>query len=431
MSATLPGPSGAAAARDRYDWARRALPCMRVDSLASFIELDAVHRGIACAGDETHRFRLASGQLIRCVELTSQPAITGQGIDPARVEEARDEVVDRMSHAERRGAPSLARLFGMDGSRDEQGRRRICPPGSIPRWTPPLRTFLGFRNLAELRAYYPGLRDLGPGSPLVATANLARYHSLAGLNNQDNLGQLVDMNPWTPAIQENGMAIGQIWSQRGSGADKQSVETGWQVVEKLYNDQLTHFFIYFTTHDYDPNFPEGYNGAGGFFVQVNPDAILGGVIPTSVPGDDTQLSWSFGTWLRGSGDSRGWWILLMEYPIGYYPISLFASTGLADKASNVVCGGEVIDDGDASPSTQMGSGVLPDILDPWTSFGKSAFMKRVQYIDTDGKITTPDMIGTSSTNPLVYLSVVAPSDDDTWKPGFFFGGPGPNPSSTS
>ena len=74
-----------------------------------------------------------------------------------------------------------------------------------------------------------------------------------------------------------------------------------------------------------------------------------------------------------------WWIRVKNQWIGYYPASLFATSGLRNKGSKIAWYGEITDaDDDVKTYTDMGSGRFAS-----QGWRKAAYMRNILYYNND------------------------------------------------
>ncbi|XP_021771706.1 uncharacterized protein LOC110735832 [Chenopodium quinoa] len=134
---------------------------------------------------------------------------------------------------------------------------------------------------------------------------------------------------------------------------KDSVEAGYLVNPKVFNDFEAHLYV---------SFEVGGSKLGSVnlqcfgFVQVDKDVPLG-FPPThySVIGGQ---QWSWDLSIQKDIIDKNWWVFIASAPIGYWPNEIFDT--LVDGANQVEWGGEVYDFGlknPPSPLPEMGSGV--------------------------------------------------------------------------
>lgn len=115
-----------------------------------------------------------------------------------------------------------------------------------------------------------------------------------------------------------------------------------------------------------------------------------------------------GNWLLVYGDG---------HIIGYWPATLF--THLKYVADEVHFGGEIVNQkpGGSHTSTTMGSGHFPE-----EGFGKAAYIRNMQVIDSDNNLIPLDNPSYVATNPNCYN--IQGKTSPKWGDHIYFGGPG-------
>jgi hypothetical protein len=229
------------------------------------------------------------------------------------------------------------------------------------------------------------------------------------------------LSAYDPYVQwEEEFSLLQIALARGSGDGKQTVEAGWQEYRDLYGDWVPHLFVYYTTNGYSDNGDDegGYNEDVDGWIQysdtVYPEAISS---PNSTRGGSQYVMRIKYQLFEGN-----WWLSCNDRWIGYYPASLFSSSGLRNRASKVAFYGEIVDSSDHSSSsrTDMGSGYWPDYEWTW-----SAYMRNLRYqSSTAGGMSkyAPDTTWASNTDE--YDLIGHFDNTGSWKSYFWLGGPG-------
>jgi hypothetical protein len=129
-------------------------------------------------------------------------------------------------------------------------------------------------------------------------------------------------------------SLGQTLVSRGTGAGTQTVEVGWQDFRNYYGDFNPHLFVFFNTNNYAPygNNVGGYNRDYTGWVQSSP--ILA---PRAALTVGSEL------YIRVLMYGGNWWVNVNNEWIGYYPGTLFATTGLRNWANSVSWFGELLD----------------------------------------------------------------------------------------
>lgn len=217
----------------------------------------------------------------------------------------------------------------------------------------------------------------------------------------------------------NEFSLLQVALVRGSGNSRQTIEAGWQEYKDLYGDWVPHLFIFYTTNNYTSSGDNkgGYNRDVDGWVQYSSSIYPGATFtPYSIRGG-AQYYMQFKYQLY----KGNWWLAVNNQWIGYYPASLFSTTGLRSKADKIDFYGEIVDAASHAglTKTDMGSGYWPEYRWQW-----AAYLRNLKYQSATGG-TMKDYNGTS------YVSDIGQYDLEThmnsgssWGSYFWLGGPG-------
>jgi len=341
--------------------------------------------------DVWHQFKNESGQDIDCVDFFAQP---GARHVKGLVRPSSGPLVIQTPS----GPMELqTRDPAGEHSFDEQGREQTCPEGSVPIVRQKLQNIARFETLESFLSKVP----VEHGGAAAARAVLGRQadeppavgeHYYATVHNRmlSNRGARTTINIWKPYLERwNEFSLSQLWVYRALGGNVETVEAGWQVYKNRYDDLSPHFFIYYSTDDYN-------NGC--YNLDCSAFLYLGGLPPAStlmysVPLFGPQREMTF-AWAHCSetecGIFAGWWLSLAGNWIGFYPIDLFDSSGIRDMGYAVEFGGEVLEMAQYErTATDMGSGVAPGIA-PFNNcnngassscYGWVAYQRRLRYYD--------------------------------------------------
>ena len=406
-----------------------------VESLEEFKAITNYYDARIHDGTEVHRFRLSDGNTIQCILIHTQGALTTLGkpedVQLAPQSEPSNPTTGAAPPTPQPEPANVAKLFGMDGFPDEDGNLKACPNGSFPRLMAKLENLYHFRKLEDIYRKYPD--KITPPDKMGPSGSGSSPHEYAAVASWlNNIGLSAYFNVWAPYVQGAGeFSLSQLWESGGSGSNIQTAEAGWQVYPNKYGDTQPHFFIYFTTQNYQQigNFLGCYNLSCIGFVQTNSSVIIGGAIsPVSTIGgnqDDVQISY-----YRDVTKTGNWWLQFQGQWVGYYPDSLYNSQGLASFASQnggSTYGGEIVNSGTGGlhTTTQMGSGHFPS--EGWQH---AAYIRKLQYVDLNNNLhdsvgLTPMTIDTNGNDTSMYykLSLLSSGDLD-WGQYLYFGGPG-------
>ena len=163
-------------------------------------------------------------------------------------------------------------------------------------------------------------------------------------------------------------------------------------------DSNPHLFIYSTQ--------DGYNATGCYdltcsdFVQVSGSVTPGMTLsPVSTSGG-TQYEAHLLSYRDPS--TGNWWLQYQGVWIGYYPKSLYSSTGLLNRSSRVNVGGEIIDENSSRhTTTDMGSGAFSS---SWYHY--AAYVRDIKYIDTSNTWQVPTSLSEYETDSNCYDATV-------------------------
>ncbi|XP_043700452.1 uncharacterized protein LOC122651211 [Telopea speciosissima] len=210
-----------------------------------------------------------------------------------------------------------------------------------------------------------------------------------------------------------------LWIENGPIHQLNSIQVGWTVNPRLFGDNKTRVFSYWTA--------DGFHKTGCFnllcpgFVQVSRKKTLGTVYDViSIYGgqqyeddflvykDPNSGNWWYVTYLNGGHEA-----------VGYWPSTLF--TTLRDSASMITAGGEVYSP-TSEGSPQMGKGVFPVRGDSRLA----ASARRLQFMDEKQLLLDPiaSLLKIQTDNPACYKVELVNTPYEYWKNSILFGGPG-------
>jgi len=233
-----------------------------------------------------------------------------------------------------------------------------------------------------------------------------------------------NINTWDPYVQwSDEFSLGQVALARGSGSGKQTVEAGRQDYRDLYGDWVPHLFIFYTTNGYTSSGDNkgGYNQDVDGWVQYSgtlyPEAKSSPL--SQFGGTQYQMALKWQLW------QGNWWLRVNGIWIGYYPASLFSTTGLQTQADKIAWYGEVVDSTHAGTTeTDMGNGHWP-----YEGWQRCAYMNNLYYqSSTGGALSRYNPSSVYATNPLCYDIEGHFNNTGSWGPYFWWGGSGRNSS---
>ena len=231
-------------------------------------------------------------------------------------------------------------------------------------------------------------------------------------------GALSAFDPYTEWSDE--FSLLQLGLIRGSGNGRQTVEVGWQEYRDLYGDWVPHLFVFYTTNGYSKSGDKigGYNRDVDGWVQYSssifPETAFG---PTSIRGGAQYM-----IQLKVQLWQGNWWVRCNGEWIGYYPGSLYSTSGLRSKADTVGWWGEVVDSSDHSGTTKtdMGSGNYPSL-----GWQYSGYAHNLKYQSgTAGSLSIYTGGSNDVTNTAWYDLETHFSSGSSWESYMWLGGPG-------
>ncbi|KAG6499068.1 uncharacterized protein LOC121996009 [Zingiber officinale] len=243
-------------------------------------------------------------------------------------------------------------------------------------------------------------------------------HAIAYVEGDKYYGAKATINVWQPKIQQtNEFSLSQLWILGGSfGQDLNSIEAGWQVSPELYGDNNTRLFTYWTSDAYQAT--GCYNLLCSGFIQINNAIAMGASISPISNYDGSQYDISILVW-KDPKEGNWWMQFGRDHVLGYWPSFLFSY--LADSASMIEWGGEVLNsdpDGEHT-STGMGSGHFPE-----EGYSKASYFRNIQIVDGSNHLSAPTGVGSFTEQSNCYN--VQNGNNGDWGQYFYYGGPGRN-----
>ncbi len=301
----------------------------------------------------------------------------------------------------------------LERPRQEYGMAgKICPQRSIPLRHLTIELLDNFETLEDFFRARPPHDLTGPTD---------RHQYAYSYILTENWGSQSTLNVWSPYTERpSEFSLSQIAVTRGTGADKETVETGWQKYRNLYGDYRPRLFIYFTPDNYGSG--GCYNLTCGAFVQVDNSVYIGGGFTNISEHPHPSTAWEFTIRWQRHGETGSWWLKYGDTWVGYYPSALFDDNGLRPRGSKASFYGEIIDEQTNGRHTQtdMGSGHFPG-----DGFGYAAYQRRIRTITTNNVWNIHPALNPSATDANCYDIDMRDSSGD-WERYFYFGGPGRN-----
>jgi hypothetical protein len=371
-----------------------------------------------------------SGETIDCVDVYHQPSLRQKGLEghvilfqPTTTPPAAPTPEQAGQQQQQQPSPQAAQQQAGARVEEQQPSQlftltgQTCPEKTAPMARLTMDTLKHFQTLDEF--FQKQYRDIqnptggGSGSSTHEYAHAAR--------SVRNWGAESNLNLWSPYVEKAGeFSLSQIWVVRGSGGDRETVETGWQVYRDLYGDWRAHLFIYFTPDNYGNG--GCYNLSCNGFVQVNNSVYIGGGFTSYSSEGGSQYVIKL-LWYK-DGNEGHWWLKYGDTWVGYYPRTLFDANGLRNEADRIDFGGEIVNTrtDNRHTRTDMGSGNWP-----YQGFGYAAYQHGLRYVDTSNFYQRATGLNKSVTNRMCYdLDLL--SSSGSWEEYFYFGGSGFNTS---
>ncbi len=362
-------------------------PETRVRTAEAFAEMRghilSLYAGIAVEG--VHSF-LHDGQHFDCLPVEQQPSVRLLGlshVDTAPPPPLEAAVVPD-APAEPHGKAGSPLTLGLH---DAFGNEIHCAAGTIPMRRVTLEEMTRFETLRQFFEKGPGgagqiggeEEKAAPGKPV---HKYAHAYELV-----DNLGGSSLLNLWMPPISTGAtqvFSLSQHWYAGGSPV--QTVEGGWQAFPQKYNSVNSVLFIYWTA--------DGYKHTGCYnldcpaFVQTNSNWALGATFSNYSKPGGTQYEFEL-QWQLSGGN---WWLYLgrssAPEAVGYYPTALYGNGQLANFATEIDYGGEVVG---TTSWPAMGGGVPAS-----RGFRHAAYQRQIFYADLAAATHWSALIPTAS-----------------------------------
>src|SRR5881394_1355424 len=147
------GPAVTAEVAVEFAAAQRNFQNFRAESPEEFARMKQHRDKLLNEGRRLHRFKTRGGQLIHCIEIGSQESVKRLGLTAKDIPVA--PAVGPNNARQQAAAPADPSVFGMDGTLDEDGNMRRCPPGAIPMLIPSLEDLCRFKRLEDRSQKYP------------------------------------------------------------------------------------------------------------------------------------------------------------------------------------------------------------------------------------------------------------------------------------
>ncbi|KAI3518131.1 hypothetical protein L1887_06542 [Cichorium endivia] len=371
------------------------------------------------------------GDFIDCVHKRKQPAFDHPLLKTHKIQRVPPEMPKVKSMVEKQDESAGGKSANISQNEGyirrgawqmwhQNGQR--CPKGTVPVRRSTVHDVLRSNSLYEFgkkrRRNAPLARRAD--APDVVSGN-GHEHAIAYTGTSSEIyGAKATINVWDPKIEViNEFSLSQIWVLSGSfdGSDLNSIEAGWQVSPELYGDSRPRLFTYWTSDAYQAT--GCYNLLCSGFIQTNSRIAIGAAISPLSAFQGSQFDVTITIWKDPK--LGNWWMGFGENTlVGYWPAELF--THLADRATMVEWGGEVVNSraNGEHTSTGMGSGHFAE-----DGFGKASYFRNLEIVDSDNSLISAHDISTLAENSNCYN--IKSSSNNQWGTYFYYGGPGRNP----
>ena len=325
--------------------------------------------------DIRHSFNTAVGERIDCIDFYAQPTVKAMLAAGLAVPTAVPPAPPLPTGIPKPHKPPAVSVK-FDGSPDQDGNARQCPPGTVPAMRP---TRAEIQGAGGLNAYLSRKRPPPTVDPNQDPLQHDCYHQLSPGQGYDHAagvqyppltyyGAYSTVSVYEPEVHDlvGEHSLSQLWVQTGncedwgfpygdpdtcttgpSGDAVQSVEVGWMVGNGYTDDPAAPHLFAFITQD-------GYHAQNCFAGQANPDGHGGttnccsfGDNPTgtdcwiAASGAPLVINQSLGPWVQPvpssspaemaiqiwNGTAYGypaWWVYIDGQLIGWYPNSAFS-----------------------------------------------------------------------------------------------------------
>ncbi|KAK9735183.1 hypothetical protein RND81_04G188900 [Saponaria officinalis] len=215
---------------------------------------------------------------------------------------------------------------------------------------------------------------------------------------------------YKPKVQNNQWSSSRIKLLNGGD----SIEAGWMVNPKVFEDNEAHLYAKFSTGG-----RECINQLCPGFVDVSDGGYLGSISDhyTTI---GTNYYWETNMTIDKHQDDGHWWLSLTHEKygtsrIGYWPKSLFSSS-LAEVASQVEWGGEINNPGASASQPEMGNGYKT------VNFNKTALFRQIRTVNEGYQKFQPNDFEVFEDCSPFYTAEDYGYYDDHWGHLIFFGG---------
>ncbi|WJX35342.1 hypothetical protein P8452_23349 [Trifolium repens] len=358
------------------------------------------------------------GDIIDCVDIYKQPAFDHPALKNHTIQRIPSFLLESQSSSTSttNASTEVYQTWKKSGS---------CPKGTVPIRRTKKEDLLRASSLDRFgkKPLEPNITNLPfPNHDAniddVASSMINRSDAHLATVGENFIGATANINIWNPRVDRpEDFTTAQIWLKAANGLEVETIEAGWAVNPKLYGDDSTRLFIYWTK--------DSYKSTGCFdltchgFVQIATEFAIGSnLAPYSRPFNQ-QYEINIGLF---QDDDGNWWLRVKGNTIvGYWPKEMLGNLG--HSATLVQWGGQVysykVKNTPPHTGTEMGSGEEAS-----GKFGFACYMSDVRIKDYSKSLKYPAYVTTFAAEPYCYSAL---NDVHYGKyPVFYFGGPGRN-----
>ncbi|XP_047339719.1 uncharacterized protein LOC124943217 [Impatiens glandulifera] len=338
-----------------------------------------------------------NGDIIDCVDIYQQPAFDHPLINDLQMEPNTYPIGTKMNST-----------FEFD-IRQDWNKNEECPEETIP-----IRRNTNTSYYNDYHKQTFSMMGDQQNQNILQRSSGGHEYAMAFDEGSSYYGTQAVFNVWNPHVERNEFSSSQVWITSSSPSIN-TIEAGWIVYPSKFGDTHTHFFIYWTADNYQRTGCFDLDCPG--FVQTNRHYAIGTTIsPFSTYGGNSQ---EISVNIFKDIPSGNWWLQVSGYMVGYWPKSIF--TGLADHATDVKWGGEILNSRTRGQhtTTQMGSGHFFG-----EGYRKSSFIRQLKVADAGLFPREPGYLSKIVTTPSCYNLNFWKNPRTMMGTHVYFGGPG-------
>lgn len=334
------------------------------------------------------------GDVIDCIDIYKQPTLQHPLLKNHTIQMKPSILMEQMKGDESE--------FKIKQTWNEAGK---CPDGTVPI----LRT--------RKAVGFPTRRHMQSADRNFNFQNEQQEIAFAISDRGTYYGVSAHLNTWNPKVENDNEFTNAQISVQGSPQSSTNkfeiIEFGWTVYPKLFYDNQSRLFAYYTLNGYETG---SYNYMGNGFVQVDKTVYLGSSLHPVSQINGQQFALDF--YLYRDPAFNNWWLQIRDKRIGYFPGSLF--NNLKKSADVVYWGGKVLNTRGAGhhTTTQMGSG-----RSPAEGFQRASYFRNLKIVDGSYQFRQPNKIYPLANKNNCYDIQLYNGRSD-WGKAFFYGGSG-------